>query len=84
VKSPLNTDRSTSSDRSSEQIEARPELFGDVGHAHHPHPGGGEFERQRQAVEAAADLRDGCGVPGPDAECRVAACGRQHEQSGSR
>jgi hypothetical protein len=56
-----------------EQAEAVLQAAGDLGHRHHPHPGRGQLDGQRQPVQVAADLGHlvggqvgaGAGRPGP-------------------
>lgn len=51
-----------------EQPEPVVETVGDLGHRQRPEPGGGEFDREGQAVESAADLHHGVDVLGRDLE----------------
>ncbi|OLT06129.1 hypothetical protein BJF90_18340 [Pseudonocardia sp. CNS-004] len=45
-----------------QQREPRVEAGGHLGRAHHPQLGGGQLDRERQPVQATADLDDGRGV----------------------
>ena len=57
-----------------EQREAVVEPPQDLGHAEHPRAGGGQLDRQREAVERAAERR------GRPARCAAAAVGARGEQ----
>ena len=56
-----------------QQPEALIEQPGDLGRSQRRHPRGGELDRQRDPVQASADLADGGHVTG--AQIEVAACG---------
>jgi hypothetical protein len=57
-------------------VEPLPELGG----THHPHPGRSELDRERQPVEAQADLRDGAADLPVRVEVRPGAAGPVDEQ----